>query len=62
MRTVVLASGWLFLILLLFFCLGVELGGGSGTQSIRFRPSLTFSPHHANILFEVMDKVASEMK
>lgn len=41
---------------------GVELGGGSGAQSIRFRPSLTFSPHHANILFEVMDKVASEMK
>lgn len=41
---------------------GVELGGGSGTQGIRFRPSLTFSPHHANILFEVMDKVASEMK
>ena len=62
MRTVVLASGWLLLILLLFFCLGVELGGGSGAQSIRFRPSLTFSPHHANILFEVMDKVASEMK
>lgn len=41
--------------------LGVEMGGGCGEASIRFRPSLTFSPHHANILFDVMDNVASEM-
>ncbi|XP_020607327.1 4-aminobutyrate aminotransferase, mitochondrial-like [Orbicella faveolata] len=40
---------------------GVEMGGGCGETSIRFRPSLTFSSHHANILLEVMDKVASEM-
>ena len=41
--------------------LGVEMGGGCGETSIRFRPSLTFSSHHANILLEIMDKVASEM-
>ncbi|KAL9956103.1 hypothetical protein ACROYT_G037530 [Oculina patagonica] len=40
---------------------GVEMGGGCGEASIRFRPSLTFSPHHANILLDVMDNVASEM-
>lgn len=40
---------------------GVEMGGGSGEVSIRFRPTLTFSPHHADILFEVMDTVASQM-
>lgn len=41
--------------------LGVEMGGGCGEASIRFRPSLTFSPHHANILLDVMDNVASQM-
>ena len=41
--------------------LGVEMGGGCGEASIRFRPTLTFSLHHANILLEVMDKVASEI-
>ena len=46
----------------IFFCvLGVELGAGCGAVSIRFRPNLTFSPHHATILFEVMDKTASEI-
>jgi len=45
-----------------FFCIsGVELGAGCGSVSIRFRPNLTFSPHHAKILFEVMEKTASEM-
>ena len=46
------------------FCrlsLGVEMGGGCGETSIRFRPSLTFSSLHANILLDFMDKVASEM-
>lgn len=37
---------------------GVELGG-SGTHSIRFRPSLIFSTQHADILFEITEKVAS---
>ncbi|XP_073245539.1 4-aminobutyrate aminotransferase, mitochondrial-like [Porites lutea] len=41
---------------------GVELGGGCGAVSIRFRPTLTFLPRHADILLEIMDKVASEMK
>ncbi|XP_068674963.1 4-aminobutyrate aminotransferase, mitochondrial-like isoform X1 [Montipora foliosa] len=40
--------------------MGVELGG-SGTHSVRFRPSLTFSPKDANVLLEVMEKVASAM-
>ncbi|XP_015751983.1 PREDICTED: 4-aminobutyrate aminotransferase, mitochondrial-like [Acropora digitifera] len=39
---------------------GVELGG-SGTHSIRFRPSLIFSTQHADILFEITEKVASEI-
>lgn len=41
---------------------GVEMGGGSGEVSIRFRPTLTFSQRHADILFEAMDKVASQMR
>lgn len=40
---------------------GVELGG-CGAASIRFRPTLTFSPYHVSILLGVMDKVASQMK
>lgn len=38
------------------------MGGGSGEVSIRFRPTLTFSQRHADILFEAMDKVASQMR
>ena len=45
----------------LVLSLGVEMGGGCGETSVRFRPSLTFSTHHANILLEIMDNVASEM-
>ena len=54
---------WLASILfefLLFSYPGVELGG-SGTHSIRFRPSLIFSTQHADILFEITEKVASEI-
>ena len=50
-------------VVIIFVCvLGVELGGGCGAVSIRFRPTLTFLPRHADILLEIMDKVASEMK
>ena len=57
------ASSSSALLLLSCYCvLGVELGGGCGAVSIRFRPTLTFLPRHADILLEIMDKVASEMK
>ena len=53
----------IIIIVIIFVCvLGVELGGGCGAVSIRFRPTLTFLPRHADILLEIMDKVASEMK
>ena len=35
---------------------GVHLGG-CGESSVRFRPSLTFAPHHANIMLDVMERV-----
>ena len=53
----------IIVVVIIFVCvLGVELGGGCGAVSIRFRPTLTFLPRHADILLEIMDKVASEMK
>jgi len=36
--------------------LGVHLGG-CGEKTVRFRPSLTFSPHHANIMLEKIEEV-----
>lgn len=56
-----LSQASIYLDFLLFSYAGVELGGGSGTHSIRFRPSLIFSAQHADILFEIMEKVASQI-
>ena len=35
---------------------GVHLGG-CGDETVRFRPSLTFTPNHADIMLETMEKV-----
>jgi 4-aminobutyrate aminotransferase-like enzyme len=35
---------------------GVHLGG-CGNSSVRFRPSLTFTPAQANIMLDVMEQV-----
>ena len=45
------------------FIMGVLLGfyiGGSGNQSIRFRPALIFQPSHANMFLEAFEKVLNE--
>ncbi len=34
--------------------------GGSGNQTIRFRPALIFEPSHANMFLEAFEKVLSE--
>jgi len=34
--------------------------GGCGNNSIRFRPALIFTPHHANIMLDKMDSVLAE--
>ena len=38
---------------------GVHLGG-CGESTVRFRPSLTFSPRHANIMLHNIEKVLKE--
>ena len=39
---------------------GINLGG-CGEASIRIRPSLTFTPHHANIMMDNFNVVLTEM-
>ena len=39
---------------------GINLGG-CGDHTIRIRPSLTFTPHHANIMLDNIDVVMTEM-
>ena len=39
---------------------GINLGG-CGDSTIRIRPSLTFTPHHANIMLDNLDIVMTEM-
>ena len=39
---------------------GINLGG-CGDSTIRIRPSLTFTPHHASIMLDNIDAVMAEM-
>ena len=39
---------------------GINLGG-CGEASIRFRPSLTFTPHHANIMLQHLNTVLTDL-
>ena len=39
---------------------GVNLGG-CGDSTIRIRPSLTFTPHHANIMLDHLNYVLTDM-
>ena len=40
--------------------LGINLGG-CGESSIRFRPSLTFTPYHANIMLQHLNTVIRDL-
>ena len=39
---------------------GINLGG-CGEASIRIRPSLTFTPHHANIMLQHLNDVITDL-
>lgn len=50
----------LYLSLFLFYTTGVQ-AGGCGDKAIRFRPTLVFQPHHANIFFDKFETVLKSL-